>query len=236
MFPNILDTDTVSGVFVNNTDPWLISYPPVAAGDLLLLIAAIAGAVTVTTPADWTMLVTEPNVTTMLWTGAKEAVGSETGDITLNLSGAERGCYAVYRIAAGSWVTSGDLTVDVPALSQGSSSANPHSPLLDPSWSASADTLWLISASKLIGVGDATIDAAPVNYTDFLDLSSGNSDGANLGVARRLIAEDQESPGAFTGTGSTAWAASTLAVQGATVASVVPGQYVTHHIGRGSAW
>lgn len=168
----------------------------VSAGDLLLVLAAFDGSGGVTTPDDYEVI-----VTTVLnyRVCALIADGTEGGGtIRFTTSGSETGAVQVYRITN----FTGNLTSIVRSVSGGTS--NP--PLIEFPWGAT-DTLCL---AVLLQSASGSVSAAPTNYTNLTDTTSGSgSNDAQVTSSRRNVSTSSEDPAGYTSSRSNA---ATLAV------------------------
>lgn len=229
-FPEISDADTTNGVQTSNSTSWTATYPAnIAAGDLLLLFIASDGAITHTVTG-FTLIVNMSTGCTVT-VFAKIAAGTESGSLTLTMSGSEQGAWRIFRIPAASWFGSGigDLSNDgngVAHRPKGATSttvtANPDPFDLDPTNWATEDTLWISG----VGIDTSrTISVYPLAGRNTED-NSGGAGGATLGLCTTESAVASLDVGAWTISASDDAGAFTIAVRPAVF---VPPAYVPRH-------
>jgi len=181
----------------------------VDAGDLLLCLFADDGGDAVTIPSGWTELFTTNNGTAVRF-GAytKIAAGDEDGTtVDFVTSGTEMAAAQVYRIQEGTWL--GVLSKVEAGISATGVSANPDSPLLEPS-SGGLDTLWIACYGA---DDDDNCSAYPTDYTDGTYTESGTANGScSVASARRELDAKSDNPSAFTMAASEQWVANTIAI------------------------
>lgn len=219
-FPTIADADTTSGEQASNSSSWTLTYPGnIAAGDLLILIAAIDGGPTATLPAGWTRI-GFPEGAVVLQAAKKKADGSESGTFTMTLSASEQGAWRIFRIPAATWEgTLGTETFfgndansgGAAAVGTFGTSSTPNPPSLDPATWATEDTLWIAACAVDTS---RTISGYPSNVTDRQTVQvSGGSNGATLGVATVESASASLDPDTFAISASDDWAVVTIAIR-----------------------
>lgn len=236
-FPTVADADTKTGAVGTNSTSWTITYcTNIAAGDLLLLLAAIDRATASQMVAGgWTVLLdvaggTAGNPVSLQVLG-RVAVGTETGTFTATIGASEQGAWTMLRIPSASWYggvlsagTSSNASTGVAAAtnaSTGGSTNAPDPPSLTPAWGA-ADDLWIAFAAHDLGIispGNVIVTAGPASYTDFSSLEAGTSGGAGYGIARRALNAASENPGTFTQSTGSGVATATIAIRPTTAAS-----------------
>jgi len=145
------------------------------------------------------------------------ADGSEGASVTFTSSGNSRAVHRTWRITGHD---SGTAPEHAGAQNGGGGNA-PDPPSLSPSWGAE-DSLWLVGAAVH---GRRDVTAAPTNYTDLFDDTSGTSGDAatdvTLGAAERFLNASSDNPGTFTSDAPSGrhWAASTVAIRPAAALS-----------------
>lgn len=161
----------------------------IASGDLLVLFIRHAATTTIAAPSGWTNLSNAASFNAFY----RVADGSESASVAFTISVASRHASVAYRISG--------YTGTPEASSQASSYDVPS---LAPSW-GSADTLWLATVGVL--ASDYTINAAPTDYTDLLEIGNPSSSATSrmrIGSARRNLASSSDDPGSFTVSGGSA--------------------------------
>jgi hypothetical protein len=172
-----------------------------SAGQLILIFFAVDGGnVTVTTPADFTLLAEDDvaanntGASGRLIVYGKIATGSEgTTNVNIVTSASRSG--AATQFIVSDWY--GHLT-DGLAFSSTTipNASDPAS--VSPPW-GSADNLFIAFAA--IFDDDLNYTAAPTNYGNLTNVVSGNvnpAEGCGLGTARRQLAAASDDPGTFT--------------------------------------
>jgi hypothetical protein len=207
-FPVIASITATS--FGTDATAHLVAMPAtVDANDLLIIIFGNDGAASVTTPANWNLIASNPNGTACrLSTYYKIAVGNEDGTtVDVVTAATEKAAAQVYRITAASW--HGTTPPETAAAVTGAT-ANPDPPATTPSW-GSADTMWL----AVYGADDDDdASAYPTNYTNGTYTQSDNSTtAASIGTARRELAAASDNPGTFTIAASEEWVSQTIAIR-----------------------
>lgn len=188
-FPAVQSADTTNGTVTTNSNSWTLTYPAnIAAGDLLLLFAAVDGNVGVTLPAGWVVATgagAPANVTSVV--AKKNATGSETGTFSMSLTATEQGGWRIFRITGwhGTLGTTFDNTANSGAVEQVAGgfggSANCDPPSLNPNNWATEDTLWVASGGFDTS---RTVTTYPTNMADLRTADvSGGSNGATLAIA-----------------------------------------------------
>jgi len=212
-FPSVLGTQPSETA--SDCSSCTITLPAnIAAGDLIIAFLAQDKNYTATWPSPWVELVDQANSTAVsLHVGYLIATGGETS-VIVTTSAAERTQHYAIRISAASWhgTTPPEKNLSGVTADTGSS-GTPNSGSLTPSW-GSADTLWISTLAMADPAVQFPVTGWPTNYTDN-NLSNGTGDNSTAGIAlaTRNLAATTEDPGAFTVTGSEAWAASTIAVR-----------------------
>lgn len=223
-FPTIADADTKNGTVTSNSATWTLTYPTnIAAGDLLVAFIATDGSPSLTFPADWIqagltgVMSASSGGAVRLTCARKDAVGTETGTFSLDLSASEQGAWRIFRIPAASWEgTQPNVQTAVDGDSATGASSNPDPPSLDPALWGTEDTLWFAA----IGVDTSrTISVYPLADRNTADVSGG-SGGATLGVCTSASAVSSLNPGTFTISSSDDWVAITFAVRPAAAVAV----------------
>lgn len=208
VFPAV-ESSTLSITSTNRTSHSVALPATVNAGDVLVVATAWDGPPTITwdnsTAGTWTAQANQARSTyCRLVVYSKIADGTEGGKtLTLTSSASEQMAARVFRISG----AHGD--VEAASYAPGSNSASADPPSLTPAW-GEADTLWL-AVSAIDGAITAT--AAPTDYTDLTSDASSAFGLATLATARRDQRAASENPAGFTLSGSTPWAAATIAVR-----------------------
>jgi hypothetical protein len=226
-FPTIVDADTKTGTVTSNSSSWTLTYPTnVAAGDLLVLLAAMDGDPSVgATGWDVGELNTIQPINGAL--GFRVADGTETGNFTLTVNFTEQGAWAVLRVTgwyggsvAGSFnLTSGPVDHDGIAVggAQGAS-LTPDPPSFNPANWDVEDTLWI--AACVVDTS-RTIVLYPTNFPDRrTSIVSGGAGGATLAFCSLSSAAASVNPDAFTISSSDDWAAATIGIRPAAAAAL----------------
>lgn len=161
-----------------SSDPWTVNLPgTIGAGNLLVLYARAASAVTFNTPSDWTVSTFVNNdtsdasddVTSMFW---KVATGSEGATLSLDLSAAAKGAALCWRI------TGADTTVEPDEEGAVGTGANANPPAITPP-GGSSDYLFL----ACIGLdGETQTFTQPSGYSNLIQANSGTGGAASTNV------------------------------------------------------
>lgn len=178
----------------------------IQAGETLLVFFVCDGNRAVTFPEGWTEIFETMNNCTLAIAWCK-ADGEEGASITVTTSTAKQSAHISYRISGAI-----DPTVTPPEVSTGATgvSANPNPDSLT-AGGGSKEYLWISVAGSDDG-RDLYI-AYPANYINGEGYQSKeDSDGCNIGVARRDLETDVEDPGTFAIEASEDWVACTVAV------------------------
>lgn len=211
-YPTIVGTATSAELEATTTHT--VSLPAgIQEGELLVVFVATAsaGSGEVVGPSGWTELYS----TTVGTSGEaccwyKEATGAEGTTVTFTMTDfGRRSAHNAYRIAG--W----DATqVPQAGTVATGTSTGPNPPSLTVSW-GSAKGLWL---AAMHGAHGNAVTAFPANYGTALNAwtNVSNEWHARMVTARREYEGATQDPAAFTLVGSSAWAANTVAVKGAT--------------------
>jgi hypothetical protein len=197
----------------------------IAAGDLLLVLfanrAGSGAPGTVTAPADWQMIWSQPSPgagPVRFSAYLKQATGTEGGaSVNFVTSSSNQASAQIYRIAAGTW--SGDPTLgkghDYSATAGTGTSVDP--PLLSPSNWVAGSHLWLACAAHM---REFALTGSPADYVPnpaFRTNSSTTVGNCTVLSATRQLAAHDENPGAFTIQSSADWVAVSIVVAQGTV-------------------
>lgn len=206
-FPQVSDADTRTGSQTANTQSHRVNLPSnVRRDDLVLVFISFDGSPTVTWPPGWTPVVAASNgVNNRLEIRFRIADGTEGASLTATTNVAEQSVHRSIRVSGV------DPATPPVGVTASGANATPDAPLLDPAPWAREDTLWFAIAANDDGM--AMMSAGPVNYTTFVNQTSGGAAGCGLGTARREGFVAAEDPGAFTLSAARAWVAATVAVR-----------------------
>jgi len=222
-FPAVLSTNT--SVTVDNTTHTVSLPATIAAGNFIVIDAAINGTPTVTPPTDFTMIKSLPNSTATLAVFVKVAAGTEGGTtVTFTTSVLETSGHTSY--AGGSW----DGTLAGIEVSTGATgtSVNPLSDAITASWGA-ADNLFI---SALAIQRTPSLTSYPTSHPDNR-IEAANGGGGSDALSAMASVESAlatNTPTAYTAPISRPWAAATIAIKPAIVAtlSLTAPDTVTH--------
>jgi hypothetical protein len=210
-FPELVASAT--SVTSTNATSHTVSLPSgIAAGDLLVVIAAFDGVPTVTWPAGWTNQSSGSHTSSTIRheVRARVADGTEGASISLTTGVGEQGAFWAGRFknhAAGGWTTNG-MASDFAS----GSDAQPNPPSASPS-GGTLNYAWMGNA---IGNGAQAFGAGyeSASYTALAETES-TTDDANavtLQTAWRKLAASLENPGLMDIAASADWIGLTLAV------------------------
>ena len=202
----------------------------VEAGDLLLVLLAVDGNTTITTPGGWTLIGSTAqdggnNVTTGVY--AKDAAGTEDGtNVNFAFGGgaSEKAAAQTYRVLAAEW--EGTLTNGVTVgTATGATTQNPNPPSLNPAnWNVE-QTLWLAYTA---GSTYDSITSSPSGYgtNTHTETTTVDGAGASISSARLASATASQDPGTFTMNASQPSVTNTVAIRPA-VATLTGNNRVT---------
>ena len=173
----------------------------VAAGDMLVIVAAFHASVTVTTPSGWTLVNQTTTTFTTVVLSKQAAAGGETSQALTTSANA--------RMAARAFRISGAHQTIAPIIAVGANttSTGPNPPSLADT--ATVDHLWIAAAHVN---GATTTSVYPTSYTNTNNLQATTSPtlaSATRGVTSSL----SEDPAAFTISASTAHRAITIGIR-----------------------
>lgn len=217
-FPVVAGTNTSINPYTNQVHT--IDLPSGIQIDDLLLIFWTDGSQNTTAPnmpAEWTELYSSTTGNTARYVWYKVADGTEGASVSTLNSFQERSAHVTYRIAAGSY----EGLPTAAAIATGSGT-NPNPPQHTPP-GGNEKYLWIAAVHAASLTSTTAPSSAP---TDYADLQSAFSDGTggNNGVrtftATRELEVANEDPGTFGWSLSTAWAANTVAIQGASSSTI----------------
>lgn len=157
----------------------------IAANDLLIMVGAINGSPTVTTPTGFTDLLNDSAGT---YVGYKWATGSEGATIGVTLGTAAASAWVVDRI------TLADPLTNPVLVSVTVSASATFDPPSNTSGFGAVDTLWLAIASEKGNI--VTVSTAPTSYT--LDVNEAGGNKSNAIVYWRQNNTATENPSAYT--------------------------------------
>lgn len=175
------------------------------------LIAVFASQENTTTwPAGWTELCDggtggQVNISAAY----RDCDGSEGASITVTTGSSRADGWSVIRIAAGSF---NPAAPEVGTIATGND-ANPDCPSLTPSW-GSLNTYWIAAAAGKQNATPRTVSSYPATFTENQTTQSTASTNAVFLAGLTAIAASKD-PGTFTLSGSSQWAANTIAVRSA---------------------
>lgn len=194
--PVLAGSNTYTGSSTTNSVPLPSG---VAAGDLILLVCAVGGTTTISTPSGYTQLFTATNGG-RLSVFYKIAAGGETS-VSVSIASANDLSVVTLRITGGG--TPGAATS---VTANSTASSNP--PSITPS---SGGPPYLIVAVSGINsfLGDNTISSYPSGYSSGVCAHKINISAA---AAAKTVQASSEDPGAFTWSGSGNVIANTIAV------------------------
>lgn len=214
-FANTIGSPTTTG-FATATTAHLVAMPStVLADELLVVVIALNGAITVAVPSGWTEKSDDNDGDGIsLAVYAKKAIGDEDGTtVDFVSSVAKKGAAQCHRITGWSGILS-EVEVGVAATGVDATSDPPSLTLA----TGSADNLWL-AFSAMNGV--QTVSSGPTNYSTPVTNTAGSGETATLSTVERDVAAATEDPGVFTWNASDEHIAQTLGVPPVSAAAPV---------------
>lgn len=178
-----------------------VNVPAVTAGDLLVMHVVNFWSVDIATPAGWTAIGTTwasgTRRSAVFYQIAPSTAAATT--VTITLGGSGQLAAIVQQIENGTFALG---TPPERATAQTTTTTNPDSPTLSPSW-GSAETLWVSSTGYSNGFGARTITVWP--YVDGQTSAPSGGSGSSLpamGACYVITPAATEDPGAYTLSGS----------------------------------
>jgi hypothetical protein len=173
-----------------------VNLPAVLSGKCIIQFE-VDGLKTVTTPAGWTLITSNPtpgsSFDTVIYFG-RDLDGTEGSTVTIN-AGANSRAAAIAVAFTGGRVGFSSNEIAFSSFVE-ASVTNPDSPSLSPSWGAE-DTTWISAITS--GDANTTFSAYPTNYTGISNVNSGGGNSGCAGaMAYRQLNAASEDPGAYT--------------------------------------
>jgi len=212
-FPTVVARTTSQQT--SDATAWSPSLGSPSAGDLVLAILAVDGALssdqpfTVDTDASgfgWHKVIQANGAANGVAAFWKIAAGGDVLRVhhaTIGAGPGEQGSAVVYRMTGAAAVAAASTT---------GSSTNADPPNLGIS-GAAQDALWIAAC---VHDGAMTASAAPASYTNLTTIAAGSGGNASINSAERQVNGTSENPGAFTTTNA-AWIGLTFAVMSVSV-------------------